>query len=108
MPGAQRKPSAERVALGSVRLLGGEVITCDASDQAATLPSETSIVMIDARGGDVYYSINNPIASVAPGPGYVPMNGGRILGPLTEPFNQFTVYGLVGAFAHLQYFREVG
>ena len=107
MPGAKKKTRAQRVDLGAIEYLGGEVITCDGTDQAATLHGGTSAIMIDARGGDVYYSINSAIAAFAPGPGYVPMNGGRILGPLAEPFTQLAIYGAAGAYAHLQYFREV-
>lgn len=83
-----------------------------AATQTANLPADTAgrvtatIVEIRARAGDVYFSINaGPGMCNATSPGFVPENGGEIIGPL---HNLVTIelFGDNGAFAHIMYFRE--
>ena len=61
---------------------------------------------IDAETAEVYYEINDNAAS-ASAHGFVPTNGGRIIGPMGN-LASMTVWGAAAdtAVAHIQYFRE--
>ncbi len=95
-----------RVALPEWIYLGGETLTVDGAMQALTLPSLCTIVEIDAETAAVYYQING-IAMSAAANGFVPTNGGRIIGPIGN-LNSLTVWGAAAdtAVARIQYFRE--
>lgn len=93
-------------ALPPWQYLGGEMLTMDGTQKNATIPSEATIVEIRARGGAVYFNLNGTVVSGPPGPGYIPQDGGEILGPLDQ-LNSLPMVGAAGAFAHLLYFREV-
>jgi len=88
--------------------LGGEVLTMDGTTQALTIPSDCEIVEIDAETAEVYYQINGNATAAATTPGFVPTNGGRIIGPLGNTDFTMTVWGAAAdtAVAHIQYFRE--
>lgn len=107
MPGAVRPKFAQRVDVGVYEYLSGETLTMDGSSQALAIPSDASIIQIDAETAAVYYAINGPIAS-AVSPGYIPTDGGRVIGPLSI-LNQVTLFGTGAgaAVAHVQYFRVV-
>jgi len=78
----------------------------DGTVQAATLPSEATIVEIRAENADVYFGINVPIVT-ALSMGYVPANGGEIIGPLSN-LNTLSFFGTAAgaAVAHIMYFTE--
>ena len=107
MPGAKRSTSTVRAQLPPWEYLGGESLNMDDTPQALTIPSETSIITIDAEDAKVYYAVNGPLASAA-SPGYVPADQGRILGPISNLVS-CSVFGVLAsaAIAHVQYFREV-
>ena len=86
--------------------LGGQALTMDGTSQQAVLPSEATIVEIRAETADIYFGINAPIANVT-SPGYVPANGGEIIGPLSN-LNALTLYGTAAGagVAHIMYFTE--
>lgn len=109
MPGAVRLPSFMRAQLPHWEYLGGEALAvATESDATATLPSTCTIVVVRARGVALYYALNNPIVGAA-SPGYVPANGGEVIGPLSN-LNTLIFYNADAATAgtaHLQYFREV-
>jgi hypothetical protein len=107
MPGALRSKNTTHVQLPPWEYISGQTLTMDGSNQLLTIPSTASIVEIDAEGAAVYYAINSPIAS-AVSPGYVPSEGGRIIGPLSI-LTQISIFGTAAgaAVAHIQYFREV-
>lgn len=95
--------SANRVQLPYWEYLSGETHT-NPSNQAITLPSEATIVTIDSEDGKCYYAINGAFAQ-ANSPGYVPADGGRILGPLGN-LVLLHIHG-PSAIVHLQFFKEV-
>ena len=92
------RPSA--VFLPAWVYLGGEAIVGNAGNQPATIPAGATIAEIDAQGGDVYYALNGGAMS-----GFVPENGGRILGPL-QNLNSIVFNFAVGGTAYIMYFRE--
>lgn len=68
------------------------------------IPAGVQIFEISAEGGVVYFQINSPFASAA-SIGFVPQNDRVRYGPLSE-LNQLTVFGAIGAIAHILYFLE--
>lgn len=104
MPGAKRLTAFDRVQLPAWEYLGGETFT-DPSDQALNIPSEASIIEIEAEDAECYYAINSATAS-ANSPGYVPAEGGRIIGPLSNLVS-LAVTGAAGSIVHVMYFKEV-
>ena len=86
--------------------IGGETLTMDGTTQWLTLPSDCNIIKVDAETAEVYYEINDN-ASDATAHGFVPTNGGRIIGPLGN-LASFSVWGTAAdaAVCHVQYFRE--
>ncbi|KKN49197.1 hypothetical protein LCGC14_0645380 [marine sediment metagenome] len=84
--------------------LGGERLELDEGPTAATLPEGTEIFEISAEGGNISYSINTLNANVNSS-GWVPQNGGRIHGPLSN-LTQLSLWGALGEIAHLLYYRE--
>lgn len=107
MPGAVRLKAFGRAQLPHWEYLGGERIDLDTDDKvAATLPNNCTIVEIRARGQALYYILNDANPSQA-APGYIPADGGEILGPLSN-LNDLWFYSAAdGAYAHVMYFREV-
>ena len=106
MPGALRLPAFGRAQLPAWEYLGGEAITMDgASHYGATIPSTTSIVEIRARDGECYFCINGAAAS-AGSPGYVPLNGAEIIGPLSNLVSLRVFSATANAVAHIMYFVE--
>ena len=101
------KGSDSKVDLGAWKPLGGDCLTMDGTTQTLGLPSDCSIVEIDAETAEVYYEINDNAASAAT-TGFVPTNGGRIIGPLAGRFT-VSVWGTAAdaAVAHIQYFQQV-
>lgn len=88
-----------------VRYLGGQMITLNGANVAATIPSDTKIVIVRARGGAVYYSLS-PIAT-ASSPGYIPSDGIEMIGlGAIANLTNLAFYGAAGAYAHVQYFDE--
>ena len=69
------------------------------------LPSNCSIVEIDAETAAVYYAINDNAAD-ATAHGYIPTDGARFIGPLAGRFTM-SVWGTAAdaAVAHVQFFR---
>jgi hypothetical protein len=61
-------------------------------------------VEIDSEDGKCYYAINGAFAQ-ADSPGYVPSDGGRIIGPLGN-FNSLHIDGS-DAIVHVMWFKEV-
>lgn len=88
------------------KYISGQMITANAASQALTIPAGTQIVEIRARGGAIYWNINAGAAATSPG--YIPQDSGEIIGPLhdVEYGGSINVYGAVGAFAHVMYFKE--
>lgn len=94
---------ATRVQLPYWEYLSGYSIT-NPNNQAVVLPSEATIVEIDSEDDKTYYAINS-IQCDATAPGYVPADGGRIIGPLGN-LNSLHVHG-TSAITHIQFFKEV-
>lgn len=91
-----------RTWLRRLEFLGGQVLT-EPDNQALTLPAGTTAVELDMEGAEGYYAINQTGAS-AGSHGYVPAEGARFIGPLT---NLRTVHvHATGATVHVLYFRE--
>lgn len=106
MPGAKRLRAFKRSQLPAWEYLGGEtLLDTDVSGQALNIPSEASIIEIEAEDAECYYAINSPVAS-ANSPGYVPAEGGRVIGPLSN-LASLTVRGAAGSIVHVMYFKEV-
>lgn len=107
MPGAQRSKNTVHSQLPPWEYLGGESLTMDGAPQALTLPSETSIFVVNAETAAIYYAINGPLAGPA-SPGYCPTDQGRIEGPLSN-LASCTVWGAAAdtGVAHVSYYREV-
>jgi hypothetical protein len=97
--------AAMRADVGAYEHLGGETLTMDGTSQALTIPSNASMVQIDAETAPIYYTVNGPIAD-AGAHGFIPTSGGRTIGPLTV-LSQITLFGTGGggAVAHVQYLR---
>ena len=87
--------------------LGGQTLTMDGTTQNLAMPRDVEIVEIDAETAEVYYAINDNAAD-ATAHGFVPTNGGRIIGPLGNRDFTMSVWGTAAdtAVAHIQYFRE--
>jgi len=93
---------AQRVELRYWEFLGGEVLT-NPDNEALTLPEGCIIVEIDSEDDVCYYAINQGGAA-AGSHGFVPSNGGRILGPIAN-LNTMHVHAPT-ATVHVMYFRE--
>lgn len=85
---------------------GGETITLDGeNDAAATIPGGTTIFVLAAEGGNVYFEINGSFATPN-SPGFVASGSGVVVGPLAE-FSSLHVFSSVnGVVAHIMYFEE--
>ena len=107
MPGAQRSKNTVHAQLPPWEYLGGESLTMDGTPQALTIPSETSIFVINAETAAIYYAINGPLAGLN-SPGFCPLDQGRIEGPLSN-LASCTVFGTAAGVgvAHVSYYREV-
>jgi hypothetical protein len=99
-----RLPAAVKAQAPEWIYVSGSYVICN-GEQRVTLPSEATIIKIQAEGGPVYYSLNTTIANTT-SPGYIAQNTGDIVGPLAN-LTALTVYG-AGAtvYAHIQFFRE--
>lgn len=94
---------ATRVQLPYWLYISGTTIT-NPNNQAVVIPSEATIFEIDSEGAECYYAINNPICSTL-SDGYVPSEGGRIIGPLSN-LTTLRVHGTT-AIVHIMFFKEV-
>lgn len=82
-----------------LRYLTGE--TLSATGQAS-LPSECRFFAISAETAEVYYAMNAAFATVD-APGFVPINGYRLVGPIG---NLSTLHiNVTGGKAHIEYYH---
>lgn len=93
---------ADRVQLPYWEYLWGNTYT-NPDNQAVPVPSEATIFEIDAEDDECFYNINQGFAGPL-SPGYVSLNGERIVGPLAN-LNSLHVHG-TNAIVHIQFFRE--
>ena len=98
--GGQYKP----VYLPHWLYIGEETLTMDGTSQTLNLPRNAQIVEIRPEGELLYFSINGNPAQASSG-GYIPEDGGEIIGPLAN-LNSVRVSGPAGGVAHVLYFRE--
>lgn len=104
--GKEGVKDASRVQLPYWEYLGGESITLDgATADAATIPSSATIVEIRAEAGEVYFEINS-IEANANSPGYIPEDGGEIIGPLSNLIRLRFYSTTASTVVHVMYFRE--
>jgi len=81
------------------------MITLNGANVGCSVPSDTHLIIIRARGGDVYYAVNG--AAGAGSPGYVPDGSIELVGfGSISNLSMLSVYGAAGAFAHIQYYDE--
>lgn len=107
MPGAKKLRSYEGAQLPPWKYLGGEVHTFAADEGwSAELPSETSIIEIRARGGEIYFGINAEAAS-ANSPGYIPEDQAETIGPIANLTGLRLFTTTASTVVHLMYFCEV-
>ncbi|KKM00561.1 hypothetical protein LCGC14_1803200 [marine sediment metagenome] len=85
--------------------LGGNSYTMDGSSQAVVIPGGSQIFEIMAESGSLYFAINHPGFAIPTAPGFVPQNGGVVVGPLVN-LNTLDVSGTAPAIAHIMFFRE--
>jgi len=90
------------VQLRYLEFLGGEVLVNPDNEQLA-LPVDATCVEIDAEGGPAYYAINQTGAGTG-SHGYVPEEGGRWLGPMSN-LHRVDVHA-PAATLHILYFKE--
>jgi hypothetical protein len=79
---------------------GGEAISGNDANQAATIPSGTTTVIVMAEGGPVYCAVNGTASTSSPF--YCPEDQARILGPYSN-LKSLGVYAATGDTAHLAY-----
>jgi len=102
MSGFMRLSGRQQVQLPSWLYISGVTYT-NPNSQAVTIPSTATIVEIDAEDAECYYEINSASAN-ANSYGYVPSEGGRIIGPLANMTSLY-VHG-TSSIVHIQFFRE--
>ena len=86
--------------------LGGEeLVMSEVALTPATLPVMRPgfILEISAVGGYLRYAINGTASAVSHG--YVPENGARIIGPLSN-WTGITIWGLINSIACLTLYRD--
>ena len=85
--------------------LDGEELTMTELPLEPNLPQlrPGMIVSIDAVGGNLRYAINGVASAAAHG--FVPENGARIIGPLSN-WASLSLYGTAGVLACIAYYRE--
>lgn len=107
MTGAKHLTAYERNQLPPWKYLGGQAKTFAANEGwTATLPSETSIIEIRARGGELYFGIN-AVAASANSPGYIPEDQAEIIGPISNLTGLRLFTTTASTVVHLMYFCEV-
>ena len=85
--------------------LGGDVITlAGASVHVTTMPRNCDSFKVVADAGEVYYEMNDTVAS-ANSPGFVPENVGMFEGPITG-LTRLDVFGAQGVIAYIMFYRE--
>ena len=91
----------------AVRLeyLGGDVVQFGgASIHINTMPRNCDSFKIVAQGGEVYYEMNDTVASTN-SPGLVPQNAVVLEGPITG-LTRLDAFGAQGVIAYVMFYRE--
>lgn len=94
--------------IAASQYLGGQYIALAGASAAATIPDGTTMVIISAEGGAVYYEVNatgETPAADSESPGYVPADNIRFVYPVNN-LNTIHVFGASGAKARLEYYSE--
>ncbi len=106
MPGAKRLTAFARSQLPPWEYLDGQAITMDGVNHYGTnIPDDTSIIEIRSRDGETYFNINGATCT-AGSPGYVPLNGAEIIGPISNLVSLRIYSTTANSVCHLMYFVE--
>lgn len=106
MPSQERLPGKTQSQLPTWYYVGFETIELDGTDaQQVTIPSEGTIFVIKARGGEVYFAENSFTASALSG-GYVPEDTGEIVGPHANLASLWVFSTTASTVAHIRWYRE--
>ena len=104
--GAFRLPGFGRAQLPAWEYISGESNTFGADEGwSATIPDSACIIEIRAEGGELYFE-PNAIHASALSPGYIPLGGAEIIGPLATLTSLRLFTTTAGTVAHIMYFRE--
>jgi hypothetical protein len=83
--------------------VGGTACVCGTAVVSLTLPDGANMAMIDARGGAIYYALNDTTAGTT-SPGYVPTGTQRVILPI-DNLTSLHVSGEAASVAHVQFYN---